>query len=218
MPSRTAGCRPPPHRRRRHPGARAPRAPATRRSHGRARHRAPRRRSRGTPRSPPARRPPCPSIASSFLTLVSGRCKNAGPMPDRPCMVAATRRETPKEERMNQNSSEPVFETALTGLTLLHRGKVRDIYALDADLMLIVTTDRLSAFDVVLPDPIPAKGRVLTQISNFWFERTSHLVANQLADIPVEHFVTDAAERRLLKDRAIVVKRLRALPVEAVVR
>jgi len=119
---------------------------------------------------------------------------------------------------MNQTSTEPVFETALSGLKLLHRGKVRDIYELDADLMLIVTTDRLSAFDVVLPDPIPEKGRVLTEISNFWFEKTSHLVANQLADIPVEHFVTDAAERRLLKHRAVVVKRLRALPVEAVVR
>ena len=119
---------------------------------------------------------------------------------------------------MNPTSTEPVFETALTGLKLLHRGKVRDIYELDADLMLIVTTDRLSAFDVVLPDPIPEKGRVLTEISNFWFEKTSHLVANQLADIPVEHFVTDAAERRLLKHRSVVVKRLRALPVEAVVR
>jgi len=119
---------------------------------------------------------------------------------------------------MNHNADAPVFETRLSGLALLHRGKVRDIYALDADLMLIVTTDRLSAFDVVLPDPIPEKGRVLTQISNFWFERTSHLVANQLADIPVEHFVTDAAERALLRGRAVVVKRLRALPVEAVVR
>ena len=119
---------------------------------------------------------------------------------------------------MNPTSTEPVFETALTGLKLLHRGKVRDIYELDADFMLIVTTDRLSAFDVVLPDPIPEKGRVLTEISNFWFEKTSHLVANQLADIPVEHFVTDAAERKLLKHRSVVVKRLRALPVEAVVR
>ena len=133
-------------------------------------------------------------------------------------MVAATRRPTPKEEPMNPISSAPLFETRLSGLTLLHRGKVRDIYALDAELMLIVTTDRLSAFDVILPDPIPEKGRVLTEISNFWFERTSHLIGNQLADIPVEHFVTDPAERKLLKHRAIVVKRLRALPVEAVVR
>ncbi len=119
---------------------------------------------------------------------------------------------------MNPSSAAPVFETQLAGLKLLHRGKVRDIYALDADLMLIVTTDRLSAFDVVMPDPIPEKGRVLTEISNFWFERTRHLVANQLADIPVEHFVTDPEERKLLKHRAIVVKRLRALPIEAVVR
>ncbi len=119
---------------------------------------------------------------------------------------------------MNHNADPPVFETRLSELTLLHRGKVRDIYALDTDLMLIVTTDRLSAFDVVLPDPIPEKGRVLTEISNFWFDRTSHLVANQLTAIPAEHFVFDAEERRLLKGRAMVVKRLRALPVEAVVR
>ena len=119
---------------------------------------------------------------------------------------------------MNHNVVETVFETKLSGLTLLHRGKVRDIYALDAELMLIVTTDRLSAFDVIMPNPIPHKGRVLTEISNFWFNRTAHLVANQLADIPFEHFVTDANERRLLKGRAVVVKRLRALPVEAVVR
>jgi len=119
---------------------------------------------------------------------------------------------------MNHNAAEPVFETNLTGLRLLHRGKVRDIYELDAELMLIVTTDRLSAFDVILPDPIPQKGRVLTEISNFWFNRTSHIVANQLTELPFEHFVTDTAERRLLKDRAIVVKRLHALPVEAVVR
>jgi phosphoribosylaminoimidazole-succinocarboxamide synthase len=119
---------------------------------------------------------------------------------------------------MNQNSDAPVFETHLSGLTLRHRGKVRDIYALDGDLMLIVTTDRLSAFDVVLPDPIPHKGRVLTQISNFWFDRTRHIVANHLAHVPVEQFVTDAAERRLLNNRAVVVRQLRALPLEAVVR
>jgi len=119
---------------------------------------------------------------------------------------------------MHDTTGEPVFETHLAGLTLIHRGKVRDIYALDDSLMLIVTTDRLSAFDVIMPNPIPEKGRVLTQISNFWFEKTSHLVCNQLADIPVEHFVTDAAERRLLRNRAVVVKRLRALPIEAVVR
>ena len=119
---------------------------------------------------------------------------------------------------MNQSPTDPVFETQLAGLQLLHRGKVRDVYALDDDLMLIVTTDRLSAFDVVLPDPIPGKGRVLTEISNFWFGRTAHIVANHLADLPVERFVTDRAERQMLAHRAVVVRRLRALPVEAVVR
>jgi phosphoribosylaminoimidazole-succinocarboxamide synthase len=112
----------------------------------------------------------------------------------------------------------PVFETNLHGLKRIHRGKVRDIYALDDERMLIVTTDRLSAFDVVLPDPIPEKGRVLTQISNFWFARTGHIVPNHLDDAPVERYVLDPAERRLLRDRAVVVRRLRALPVEAVVR
>jgi len=119
---------------------------------------------------------------------------------------------------MNHSATDPVFETQLAGLQLLHRGKVRDVYALDDDLLLLVATDRLSAFDVVLPDPIPEKGRVLTQISNFWFARTSHLVANHLAARPVEHFVSDPAERRMLGNRAVVVHRLRALPVEAVVR
>jgi phosphoribosylaminoimidazole-succinocarboxamide synthase len=80
------------------------------------------------------------------------------------------------------------------------------------------TTDRLSAFDVVLPDPIPEKGRVLTEISNFWFARTGHIVANHLADRRVEEFVTDPDERQMLRHRAVVVRRLRALPVEAVVR
>jgi phosphoribosylaminoimidazole-succinocarboxamide synthase len=84
--------------------------------------------------------------------------------------------------------------------------------------MLIVTTDRLSAFDVVLPDPIPDKGRVLTEISNFWFARTRHIVANHLTGVPVEEFVTDPAERLVLERRAVVVRRLRALPIEAVVR
>jgi len=119
---------------------------------------------------------------------------------------------------MNRSPSDPVFETALNGLELLHRGKVRDVYALDAERMLIVTSDRLSAFDVVLPDPIPDKGRVLTEISNFWFARTRHIVQNHLTGLPVADFVKDSAERAMLEHRAIVVRRLRALPVEAVVR
>lgn len=113
-----------------------------------------------------------------------------------------------------------MHESNLRGLERIHQGKVRDIYALDEQHMLIVTTDRLSAFDVVLPDPIPGKGRVLTSISNYWFARTGHIVPNHLAgaDYPLERAVADPTERALIADRSIVVKRLRALPVEAVVR
>ncbi|HFE47846.1 MAG TPA: phosphoribosylaminoimidazolesuccinocarboxamide synthase [Chromatiaceae bacterium] len=111
-----------------------------------------------------------------------------------------------------------LFESSLSGLSLRTRGKVRDIYDIDDDHMLIVTTDRLSAFDVVLPQPIPGKGEVLTRVANFWFERTRKLLPNHLADIPLEQVVGDAAERDRLGDRAIVVKRLQPLPVEAIVR
>src|SRR6516225_7138669 len=111
-----------------------------------------------------------------------------------------------------------VYRTALRGLERLHEGKVRDIYALDAATMLIVTTDRLSAFDVVLPDPIPDKGRVLNGISNFWFARTQHLVPNHLSGRELSSVIADADERALLEGRAVIVRRLRALPIEAVVR
>ena len=111
-----------------------------------------------------------------------------------------------------------VFETELAGLTRLHRGKVRDLYALDDDRMLIVATDRLSAFDVVLPDPIPGKGRVLNEISQFWFARTTHIVPNHLTGLPLSAAVSDPAALRLLAGRAVIVRRLRALPIEAVVR
>jgi len=95
---------------------------------------------------------------------------------------------------------------------------VRDIYDIDADHLLIVTTDRLSAFDVVLPDPIPFKGTVLTKISAFWFEKTRPIVANHLTNLTVEDVVADPEERAQLADRAMVVKKLTALPIEAVVR
>jgi len=114
--------------------------------------------------------------------------------------------------------SPPMHESQLKGLERIHQGKVRDIYAVDEQHMLIVTTDRLSAFDVVLPDPIPGKGQVLTAISNFWFGKTRHLVPNHLSDYPLERVVLDTAERALIADRAIVVRKLKALPVEAVVR
>ncbi len=115
-------------------------------------------------------------------------------------------------------SSPTVFETDLKGLTCVHRGKVRDIYALDEGHLLFVATDRLSAFDVVLPDPIPGKGEVLTRISNFWFSRTRHIVPNHVTDYELAAYVHDPVDRALLEGRAVIVKRLRPLPVEAVVR
>ena len=111
-----------------------------------------------------------------------------------------------------------MLESNVPSLQRIHQGKVRDIYAVDEQHMLIVTTDRLSAFDVVMPDPIPGKGRVLTQISNFWFGRTRHIVPNHIADYPLARAVPDAAERAPLEERSIVVRRLKALPIEAVVR
>ena len=111
-----------------------------------------------------------------------------------------------------------MLESHVSTLKRIHQGKVRDIYAVDEQHMLIVTTDRLSAFDVVMPDPIPGKGRVLTQISNIWFQRTRHIVPNHLADYPLARAVPDAAERAPLEERSIIVRRLKALPIEAVVR
>ena len=119
----------------------------------------------------------------------------------------------------NENATAtPLYESDLTELTLLARGKVRDIYAVDDEHLLIVASDRLSAFDVVLPDPIPGKGAVLTGLSRFWFERTRHLVANHLSAVAVEEVVGDPAARSALPARALVVRRLRPLPIEAIVR
>ena len=117
-----------------------------------------------------------------------------------------------------QPHSPPLFESRLKNLKKIHQGKVRDIYEVDAGHLLIVTTDRLSAFDVVMAEPIPHKGEVLTQISLFWFARTSQIIANHLSDLRVEDVVTDPAERAQLAGRSMIVKRLRALPIEAVVR
>lgn len=116
------------------------------------------------------------------------------------------------------NAPQALFETALSSLKLRYRGKVRDVYDIDAQHMLIVTTDRISAFDVVLPDPIPGKGRVLTSVSNFWFARTGHIIPNHLADMTLAQAVPDAADRAQVEGRAIVVKKLKPLPVEAIVR
>jgi phosphoribosylaminoimidazole-succinocarboxamide synthase len=114
--------------------------------------------------------------------------------------------------------SAPLFESRIRSLKKIHQGKVRDIYDVDPDHLLIVTTDRLSAFDVVLPDPIPHKGEVLTRISLFWFAKTRHLVDNHLSNLRLEDVIVDARERAPLEGRAMVVKKLTALPIEAVVR
>jgi phosphoribosylaminoimidazole-succinocarboxamide synthase len=114
-------------------------------------------------------------------------------------------------------SSEPLFESKLKSLPFIHRGKVRDIYAVSDDKLLIVQTDRLSAFDVVLPTPIPGKGRVLTELSLFWFDKLKHIVPNHLIGIAPE-FVVAANERDEIAGRAMVVRRLKPLLVEAVVR
>jgi len=111
----------------------------------------------------------------------------------------------------------PMLVSRITSLPLIHRGKVRDIYAVGDDKLLIVTTDRLSAFDVVMPTPIPGKGQVLTTVSGFWFKKLAHLIPNQLQDIAPESVVA-ASERDQVAGRAIVVKKLKALPVEAIVR
>ncbi len=111
-----------------------------------------------------------------------------------------------------------VYETALKTLPLLHRGKVRDVYAVDAEHLLIVTTDRLSAFDVVMPNPIPGKGRVLHQISEFWFDQTAGIIPNHRSPRRLAELVSDPVELAMLEGRASIVRRLRALPIEAVVR
>lgn len=111
-----------------------------------------------------------------------------------------------------------LHQSDLRSLPLRARGKVRDIYDIDADHMLIVTTDRISAFDCILPDPIPEKGRVLTAVANFWFDKLKHVVPNQLTDLRLSDVIRDPDECALLEGRSIVVRKLRALPVEAVVR
>jgi len=111
-----------------------------------------------------------------------------------------------------------LFESNLPQLKLLNRGKVRDIYDLDSGHLLIVTSDRLSAFDVILPQPIPGKGEVLTRVANFWFQRTRDIIPNHLSELPLETVVPDADQRAELGDRALVVKKLKPLPVEAIVR
>lgn len=112
----------------------------------------------------------------------------------------------------------PLFESDLKTLSLMNRGKVRDIYAIDESHMLIVATDRLSAFDIVLSDPIPGKGAVLTALSNFWFARMTEVVPNHLSDLELETIVSDPTERAQLEGRSSIVRKLKPLPVEAIAR
>ncbi|MBF0266140.1 MAG: phosphoribosylaminoimidazolesuccinocarboxamide synthase [Gammaproteobacteria bacterium] len=110
------------------------------------------------------------------------------------------------------------YNTNLKSLVLIHQGKVRDIYEVDDKHMLIITTDRLSAFDVILPTPIPKKGEILTAVSNLWFKKFESLIPNHLSTIKLENVITDKDEYELLKDRSIIVKKVKALPIEAIVR
>ena len=116
------------------------------------------------------------------------------------------------------SSADPLCESSVPDLPLLGRGKVRDIYGVDDSHLLIVTTDRLSAYDVILPDPIPGKGELLTQVSLFWFRQMSDVIPNQLTELTVDDVIDDPALAETLRRRSLVVKRLKPLPVEAVVR
>jgi phosphoribosylaminoimidazole-succinocarboxamide synthase len=111
-----------------------------------------------------------------------------------------------------------LFESNITDLKLHHRGKVRDLYDVDDKYMLIVTTDRISAFDVILPSPIPGKGEVLTEISNFWFHKMQDIVPNHLTNLSLQAFIHDSTTRNVLSTRSVVVQKLKALPVEAIIR
>lgn len=111
-----------------------------------------------------------------------------------------------------------VFETKFTSLPLLHKGKVRDIYEVDANHMLVIATDRISAFDVIMPGPIPNKGALLTQVSNFWFERFRNLIPNQVSSMTLSDLNLNSDEMEQASGRSVVVKRLNALPIEAIVR
>lgn len=111
-----------------------------------------------------------------------------------------------------------VYETNLASLTMIHRGKVRDIYDVDEQHMLIVATDRLSAFDVILPTPIAGKGEILTRVSNFWFDRFRDVVPNQISDLQLKYLPLSETEFQQLEHRSVIVKKLKPLPIEAIVR
>jgi len=115
-------------------------------------------------------------------------------------------------------SPETMLAADIHSLKLLHSGKVRDMYEIDAQHLLIVTTDRLSAFDVILPTPVPGKGEILNQVSDFWFKQMADIIPNQMASLSLEQVIPNADERERVRSRALVVKRLKPLPIEAIVR
>lgn len=116
------------------------------------------------------------------------------------------------------SETDGLYRTDIPGLKLLGRGKVRDIYEIDDEHLLIVATDRLSAYDVIMPDPVPGKGEILTRISNFWFAKMSDLIPNHLTGRALGDVIEDAELARDMADRAVIVRRLAPLPIEAVVR
>ncbi len=136
----------------------------------------------------------------------------------RPQSGRAPDRYNPRPETAERAVPTTLLDSELPGLERVHRGKVRDVYALPQDRLLIVATDRLSAFDVVLPDPIPGKGEMLTQISNFWFEQTAHLLANHTTGIDPCSVLPAGVARSTYARRSVVARRLKALPVEAIAR
>ncbi len=139
------------------------------------------------------------------------------------CLVAGERRSSAmtspqQSEFPPMSAADALFESAIPELPLIGRGKVRDVYHVDNDHLLIVTTDRLSAYDVILPDPVPGKGEVLTELSLFWFRRMATVIDNQLTGLTVDNVINDKDLCDMLRRRSLVVKRLRPLPIEAVVR
>ena len=123
-----------------------------------------------------------------------------------------------KEFFLNSGNTPAYHAEQITQYPLIHQGKVRDSFAIDDQHMLIVASDRLSAFDVVMSEPIPGKGEILTRIANFWFERTQHIIPNHLSGVEIEEVIDDPQLLKVLKHRSVVVKRLKPLPLEAIVR
>lgn len=133
-------------------------------------------------------------------------------------MIVPRLHDAPIDAPISVTVTDALFDSSIPNLPLIGRGKVRDIYAVSDDYLLIVTSDRLSAFDVVLPDPVPGKGEILTRISLFWFRMMTDLIDNQLTELTVDDVIDDPALAEDLRHRALVVKRLKPLPIEAVVR